>query len=78
MVFDEFNNEPLRAIHKGRVVVHVVTDDHYILMAFVNLYVNCKKCSLLVIPMSRLHFPLSHKRVIFSKIHLHDNERLIA
>ena len=37
MVFDEFNNEPLRAIHKGRVVVHVVTDDHYILMAFANL-----------------------------------------
>lgn len=78
MALHEFDNESLRTIHKGRIVVHVIADDHYILMAFADLDVNGEERSLLVIPMSRLRFSLPHERVIFGKIHLHDDERLIT
>ena len=53
---------------------HVIADDHYNLMAFVNLDVNDEKSDLLIIPMSRLHFSLPNKHVVFGKIHLHNDE----
>jgi hypothetical protein len=78
MTLYELDDETLRTIHKGRIVVHVIVDDHYILMTFADLDVNCEKGSLLVIPMSRLYFSLSGERVIFGKIHLQHDKRLIA
>jgi hypothetical protein len=74
MVLHEVDDETLSTIYKYRIVVHVIADDHYVLMDFAALDVSGEKRSLLVIPMSYCYFSLPNERVVFGKIHLNNDE----